>query len=145
MAYRRRRRSCRDPETGITYARQKREVAEWYRCGQHEKKPHGAFDLADWAQMNDPACDPRSGGLANPTSMAAAGGVSQFTLVNSVVPLMSNCLHREGPVLISTTNSVVAACREYRAEQWEKQHQAGKQHADNLNRWDPSSGSNLVG
>ena len=144
MAYRKRLRPRRDPETGIAYARQMREVEVYYLFGPREEKPHGAFDLAYWAETNDPACDPHSGGMANPTSMAALGRVSRSTFVNSVVPLMSDCLHREGPVLISATNSVVAACREYRAEQRKKQHQAGKRHADNLLRWDPSSGSNLA-
>ena len=152
MAYSKRHRSRppRDPESGITYARQKREVPEYYLFGPGEEKPHGSFDLDEWAEMNDSTCNSRSGGLANPTSMAVAGGVSRPTFVNSVVPQMlkSGCLHREGPVMITATNTAVAACREYRVEQREKQRQAGKRNAHNLIRWesktDPTSGSNLV-
>ena len=109
--------------------------------------PHGAFDLEFWAE-DDPSCDPRSGGLANVTSMAAAGGVSQRTLVNSIFPRIEHCLHREGPVVISATNTIVAGCREYKEEKQAKQRDAGRRNARNLIRWgsptDPSSGSNLV-
>jgi hypothetical protein len=101
--------------------------------------------LKTWAEENDQTCDPRSGGLANVASMAAIGCVCKSTLVNSVFPRIEHCLHREGPVIISTTNTIVAACRDYRAEQRAKQREAGRQKAGNLIRWerktDQSSGS----
>ncbi len=48
--------------------------------------------------------------------MAAAGGVSQHTLVNSIFPRFEHCLHREGPVVISATKTIGAGCREYKEE-----------------------------
>ena len=146
MTYRKRRRPPVDPMTGITYVCQRREVKTEYLLELGDDgKPRGAFDLGAWAEDNDPTCDPRSGGLANPTSMAAAGGVSEYTLVNSVWPRMGDVLHHEGPVVISTTNTIVAACRDYRREQRAKQSEAGKCNASNLISWvrpsDQSSGS----
>ncbi len=149
MTYRKIRKPNRDPETGITYARQLREVPDCYRYTPAEGTPRGAFDLEYWAEENDSACDPRSGGLANVTSMAAVGGVSQRTLVNSVFPRIMDCLRREGPIVISATNTIVAGCREYVREQRTRQREAGRANARNLIRWvsptDPSSGSALVG
>ena len=149
MTYRKIRKPNRDPETGITYARQLREVSDCYRYTPAEGKPRGAFDLEYWTEENDSACDPRSGGLANPASMAAVGGVSRDTLVNSVFPRLNHCLHREGPIVISATNTIVAGCSNYQEEQRAKQREAGRANAQNLIRWgnstDPSSGSILVG
>jgi hypothetical protein len=132
--------------TGLTYARQRREVETEYLLDlRDDGKPRGSFDLESWAEDNDGTCDPRSGGMANPTSMAAVGGVSRYTLVNSVFPRMGKALHREGPVVISTTNTIVAACGEYNAEQRAKKRRAGECRAFNLIRWikssDQSSGS----
>ena len=80
--------------------------------------------------------------------MAAVGGVSQHTLVNSVFPRIEHCLHYEGPLVISTTNTITAGCREFVQEQRAKQREAGKRNAPNLTRWasptDPSSGSTQV-
>ena len=149
MTYRKRRKSNRDPETGITYVRQLREVSDCYRYTPAEGKPRGAFDLEYWAEENDSACDRCSGGLANVTSMAAAGGVSRRTLVNSVFPRIMDCLRREGPIVISATNTIIAGCREYKEEQRAKQREAGRRNDRNLIRWvnptSPSSGSTLVG
>ncbi len=149
MTYRKPRKPKRDPETGITYVRQLREVSSEYLQMLGDEKPRGAFDLEVWAEENDSACDPRSGGLANVTSMAALGGVSRDTLVNSVFPRLEHCLHREGPVRISAPNTIVAGCREYKEEQRAKQREAGRANARNLIRWgsstDPSSGTTLVG
>lgn len=149
MIYSKCRKPDRDPETGITYARQLREVPDYYLYILEEGKSRGAFDLDYWAEDNDPDCDPRSGGLANVTSMAAVGGVSRRTLVNSVFPRIENCLHREGPVVISVINTIVAGCREYVQEQRAKQRDAGRRNARNLIRWgsptDSSSGLTLVG
>jgi hypothetical protein len=148
MSYRKCRKPDRDPETGVTYARQLREVWDGYLQMLGDEKPRGAFDLEYWAEENDPACNPRSGGLSNKAFMAAAGGVSQRTLVNSVFPRIENCLHREGPVVISVINTISAACSEYIEEQRARQRDAGRRNARNLIRWgsptDPSSGSNLV-
>ncbi len=148
MTYRKRRKPDRDPETGVTYARQLREVSSEYLQLLGDEKPRGAFDLEYWAEENDPACDPHEGGLANIASMAAVGRVSRHTLVNSVFPRIEHCLHREGPVVISATNTIVAGCREYVQEQRAKQRDAGRRNDRNLIRWgsptDPSSGSNLV-
>ncbi len=148
MSYGKRRKPDRDPETGVTYARQLREVWDGYLQMLGDEKPRGAFDLEYWAEENDPACNPRSGGLSNKASMAAAGGVSQRTLVNSVFPRIKHCLHREGPIVISETNTIVAGCREYKEEQRARQRDAGRRNARNLIRWssptDPSSGLNLV-
>jgi hypothetical protein len=145
MTYRKRKRPPVDPMTGLTYARQRREVPPHYLMLRGEEGPIGAFDLEFWAEDNDQTCDPRSGGLANPTSMAAEGGVSVYTLVNSVLPRMGDVLHHEGPVVISTTNTIAAACRDYRTEQRAKQSEAGKCNASNLISWvrpsDQSSGS----
>ena len=149
MSYRKRRKPNRDPETGATYARQLREVSGEYLQMLGDEKPRGAFDLVYWAEENDPACDPRSGGLANIASMAAVGGVSQRTLVNSVFPRIEHCLHREGPIVLSATNTIATACSGYREEQQAKQREAGRANARNLIRWvSPtvsSSGSTLVG
>ena len=149
MTYRKRRKPDRDLETGIAYARQLREVSSEYLQMLGDEKPRGAFDLEYWAEDNDPACEPRSGGLANIGSMAAVGGVSQRTLVNSVFPRIEHCLYREGPVVISATNTIVAGSREYKEEQRAKQREAGRRNARNLIRWvsptGPSSGSTLVG
>jgi hypothetical protein len=149
MSYRKRRKPNRDPETGVTYARLLREVWDGYLQMLGDEKPRGAFDLISWAEDNDPDCDPRSGGLANKASMAVVGRVSQRTLVNSVFPRIEHCLHREGPVVISATNTIAAGCREYVQEQRARQREAGLVNAPNLIRWgsptDPSSGSNLVG
>ena len=140
MAYRKRRRSLVDPMTGLTYARQRREVESEYRIELGDDGvPRGSFDLGFWAEENDETCDPRSGGLANPTSMAAVGGVSRHTLVNSVFPRMGGALHREGPVVISTTQTIAAACGEYTAEQRAKKRRAGECMATNLIRWVRSS------
>jgi hypothetical protein len=148
MTYRNRNKPYRDPETGVTYARQLRDVRSEYLQMLGDEKPRGAFDLDVWAVENDDTCDPRSGGLSNIVSMAAVGGVSQRTLVNSVLPRIEHCLHREGPVVISATNTIVAACREFVQEQRAKQREAGKRNALNLIRWvrstDPSSGSTQV-
>jgi hypothetical protein len=147
--HRKRRKPGQDPETGVTYARQLREVPDCYRYTPEEGKPRGAFDLEYWAEENDSDCDPREGGLANIASMAAVGRVSRHTLVNSVFPRIEHCLHREGPVVISVTNTIVAGCREYVQEQRAKQRDAGRRNARNLIRWgsptDPSSGLTLVG
>jgi len=146
MIYRKRKRPQVDPMTGLTYARQRRQVETEYlfELGD-EGTPCGTFDLEFWAEENDETCDPRSGGLANPTSMAAVGRVSVYTLVNSIFPRIGDSLHREGPVAISTTNTVAAACHDYRTEQRTKQSEAGKCNASNLIRWvrpsDQSSGS----
>ncbi len=149
MTYRKIRKPNRDPETGITYARQLREVPDCYRYTPEEGKPGGAFDLEYWAEENDSACDPRSGGRANVTAMAAVGGVSRRTLVNSVFPRLEHCLHREGPITISTANTIAPACSGYRQEQRAKQREAGRRNDRNLIRWvsptGPSSGSTLVG
>jgi hypothetical protein len=148
MAYRIRKRPSRDPETGVTYAWQVREVPDCYRYTPEEGKPRGAFDLEYWAEENDRNCDPRSGGLASVTAMTAVGGVSRRTLVNSVFPRIEHCLHREGPIVISVINTISAACSEYIEEQRARQRDAGRRNARNLIRWgsptDPSSGSNLV-
>ncbi len=148
MAYRKPRKPNRDPETGITYVRQLREVSSEYLQMLGDEKPRGAFDLEVWAEENDSDCDPREGGLANIASMAAVGRVSRHTLVNSVFPRIEHCLHREGPVVISATNTIVAGCREYKEEQRAKQREAGRRNARNLIRWvsptGPSSGSTLV-
>jgi hypothetical protein len=148
MTYGKRRRSGCDPETGIAYARQLREVSSEYLQMLGDEKPCGAFDLEYWAEENDSACDPRSGGLANLTFMSAVGGVSRRTLVNNVFPRIEHCLHREGPVVISATNTIAAACSGYREEQRARQSDAGRRNSRNLIRWvsptDPSSGSNLV-
>ena len=126
--------------TGLSYARQRREVESEYRIELGEGgKPCGSFDLEFWAEENDETCDPRSGGLANPTSMAAVGGVSRYTLVNSVFPRMGSALHREGPVVISAINTIAAACRDYLAEQRARQSQSGKCKTSNLIRWVKSS------
>ena len=136
MSYRIRARPRVDPMTGITYARQLREVLTEYLLElSDDGKPRGAFDLKTWAEENDSTCDPRSGGMANTTSMAAAGGVSVFTLVNSVFPRIAHCLHREGPVANSTVNTIVPACHDYTAEQRAKQSGAGKRNATSLIRW----------
>ena len=149
MTYRKFRKPNRDPETGIAYARQLREVRGECLQMLGDEKPRGPFDLEFWAEDNDPACDPRSGGLANPASMAAVGGVSRDTLVNSVFPRIMDCLHREGPIVISATNTIVAGCHEYVQEQRAKQREAGRRNDRNLIRWvsptGPSSGSTLVG
>ena len=149
MIYRKRGKPDRDPETGITYARQLREVWNGYLQMLGDEKPRGAFDLNSWAEDNDPDCDPRLGGLSNIASMATVGEVSRHTLVNSVFPRIKHCLHREGPVVISATNTIAAACRGYREEQRARQSDAGRRNSGNLIRWvsptDPSSGSNLVG
>ena len=148
MTYRKRYKPYRDPKTGVTYARQLLEVRSEYLQILGTEEPRGAFDLDVWAEENDDTCDPRSGGLANIASMAAVGGVSQRTLVNSVFPRIEHCLHREGPVVISATNTIVPACRGFVQEQRAKQHEAGKRNALNLIRWitptDPSSGSARV-
>ena len=98
-------------------------------------KPRGAFDLEFWAEENDLTCDPNSGGLANPGSMAAVGRVSQWTLVNSVFPRIGHCLHHEGPIVITTTNTIAPACRDYVGEQRARQREAGRRSAENLIRW----------
>ncbi len=148
MTYRKRRRPDRDPETGVTYARQVREVLGEYLQMLGDEKPRGAFHLKSWAEDNDHTCDPRSGGLANIASMAAVGRVSQRTLANSIFPRIEHCLCREGPIVISATNTISAACSEYKEEQQARQRDAGRRNARNLIRWgsptDPSSGSNLV-
>lgn len=148
MTYRRRRKPDRDPETGVTYARQRREVSDEYLQLLGDEKPRGAFDLNSWAEDNDPACDPRSGGLSNIASMAAIGRVSRHTLVSSVFPRIEHCLHREGPVVISTTNTIAVACRDYVQEQRARQSDAGRQNSGSLINWvgptDPSSGSTLA-
>ena len=148
MTYRKRWKPDRDRETGVTYAWQLRDVPNHYLCMLGDERPRGAFDLEYWAEEKDPTCAPGSGGLANVTSMAAAGGVSQRTLVNSIFPRIEHCLHREGPIVISTTNTIAAACGDYVEEQRAKQQLAGRRNAHNLIRWgsptDPSSGSNLV-
>ncbi len=77
--------------------------------------------------------------------MTAVGGVSQYTLVNSVFPAMQHCLHREGPVVVSTTNTVVAACREFTNAARSQQSAAGKRNADNLIRWDKVGFSAKIG
>jgi hypothetical protein len=135
MTCRQRKRPDRDPRTGITFVRQLREVPDEYLFLLGDDAPLGTFDLSFWARENDKICDPRSGGLSNVTSMAAVGRVSRFTLVNSVFPHMEHCLHREGPVVISTANTITAACCEYTAEQQAKQRKSGIQNAGNLIRW----------
>ena len=144
MAYRQRARPKRGRQTGITYLRQLKEVTPEYLHLLGEGAPLGAFDLEFWAEGNDHSCDPRSGGLSNVRSMAAVGGVSQSTLVHSIFPRIAHCLHREGPIVISTANTIAAACRDYILEQRAKQQQAGKGNAGNLIRWerqtDQSSG-----
>ncbi len=148
MTYRRRKKPDRDPETGITYAWQRREVWDGYLQMLGDEKPRGAFDLDSWAEDNDPSCDPREGGLANIASMAAVGRISRHTLVNSVFPRIEHCLHREGPVVISATNTIAVACRDYVQEQRARQSDAGRRNSGNLINWvspmDPSSGSALA-
>lgn len=145
MAYRKRRRPERDPTTGITYVRQLSKVPNEYLFMLEDEAPLGAFDLTSWAEENDQTCDLISGGLSNVRSMAAVGGVTESTLVNSVFPRIAHCLHHEGPVVISSVNTIVAACRDYTSEQRAKQREAGLQNAGNLIRWemktDPSSAS----
>ena len=162
MTYATRKRPGKDPATGVTYAALKRglgclmieytyevgrkvtdlSAAECYLIEDGADNA-GGFDLEFWAVENDPTCDPRSGGLAHPSSMAAIGGVSQDTLVNSVFPMLEHCLHRVGPVTISTTNTVVAACCQFRDTARSRQSAAGKRNVGNLIRWDPPSGSAL--
>jgi len=158
MSYRKRKRPAKDPTTGVTCAALKRglecltteyfdevgrklrdpTMAERYLITDGEENT-GGFDLAYWAKMNDRTCDPRSGGLAHPSSMAAVGGVSRHTLVNSVFPMMEHSLHRVGPVTVSTVNTVVPACREFRAKARSRQSAAGRRNAVNLIRWEEAS------
>ena len=135
MPYRQRARPQRDPQTGISYRRQLKEVRSEFLCILGDRLPRGAFDLASWAEENDQTCDPCCGGLSNVSSMAAVGCVSRSTLVNSVFPRIEHCLHWEGPIVISTINTITAACRDYTSEQRAKQQQAGRQNANNLIRW----------
>ena len=158
MTYRKRKRPSKDLTSGVTYAALKRglecllteyfdevgrklsdpSMAECYLMADGEENA-GGVNLAYWAEMNDPTCEPRSGGLAHLSSMAAVGGVSRHTLVNSVFPMMEHSLHRVGPVTISTVNTVVPACREFRGMARSRQSAAGIRNAGNLIRWEEAS------
>jgi hypothetical protein len=124
MAYRIRRRPAVDTETGVRKATLKRTL------GYHvdpEKCPTvvylldrdlpnaGGFDLALWAEENDLACHPDCGGIANPTSMAALTTLSEWTVVNSVLPTYCHTWKGVGPVQITCIRSFVAGYQEYRA------------------------------
>ena len=146
MSCRKRRRPAKDPRTDITYARQVREVSDEYLMVLGDDAPKGTFDLEFWAQCNDATCAPWSGGISNPTSMAAVGGVSVRTLVNSVFPSMVNSLYREGPVAIAGEAAIRVACGDYKEKMRARQSEAGRRNAANLAMWgkgdtDQSSGS----
>ncbi|MDA1101681.1 MAG: hypothetical protein O2967_22195 [Proteobacteria bacterium] len=108
--------------------------------------PKGTFDGEFWAEENDSTCDPRSGGIFNPTSMAALGGVSERTLVNSVFPSMTNSLYHVGPVAIAGVAAIKEACRVYNIEMRNRQSEAGRRNSKGWHKGltDASSGTNII-
>jgi hypothetical protein len=129
MAYRVIRRRVRrrpevDPETGLTKALLKRTLGyddDPRKCPtvgyllDRDEENAGGFDLAGWAEENDLTCHPNNGGTANPRSLAARTGLSEWTVVNSVLPLPIFHVHRVGPVTITTAQSFDAGYRCYQA------------------------------
>jgi hypothetical protein len=124
MRYRIRRRPEIDPETGLTKALLKRTLEyddDPRKCPtvgylfDRDEENAGGLDLAGWAEENDPTCHPARGGIANPRSLAARTGLSERTVVNSVLPLPIFHVHSVGPVMITTAQSFDAGYRVYQA------------------------------
>lgn len=139
-----------DPQTGIPYSRQRREVyGEYLKLLGDDGAPRGAFDSTAWAEDNDRTCYPYNGGISHPSSMAPIAGVSVNTLVNSIFPMIESSLHWAGPVAIVGQDTLKVAGAQYRSEQHAKQSEAGRQHAGNFLRWvtkpaDVSAASNAT-
>jgi hypothetical protein len=124
MAYRIRRRPEIDPVSGQTKALLKRTLAYdddprkcptiGYVIDDDDPDNPGGFDLELWAELNDPTCHPACGGIANPTSLAARTNLSEWTVVNSVLPMCH--VHLVGPVMITCARSFDAGYAQYQTK-----------------------------